>query len=81
MNDLRNALGQQYKLIYFHYMIRMKRAAMDAVQEIFPFVLVVIVRELIEAKIRNLPLNLSEKNTHHLLISMVYEELHGISTS
>ena len=55
---------------------------MDAIQEIFPFALVEIVRRLVPVKIRNLALNLKEnKDQHYLLISMVYEELHGIATT
>ena len=55
---------------------------MDAIQEIFPFALVEIVRRLIPVKLRNLTLNLKEnKDQHYLLISMVYEELHGIEAN
>ena len=79
--EVRNALTEQYRAIYFHYLLRMRKQVMDSIIDILPFFLAEILRTMIQSKLRNHELPLQLDKTFLLLISAVYRELYGFQTS
>ena len=79
--EVRNALTEQYRAIYFGYLLRMRKQVMDSIIDILPFFLAEILRTVIQSKLRNHELPLQLDKTFILLISAVYRELYGFETS
>ena len=79
--EVRHALTEQYRAIYFNYLLRLRQQVMDSIIDILPFYLAEILRTLIQIKLRNHDLPLQLNKTFLLLISAVFSELYGFQTS
>lgn len=81
ITKVREALYEQYRKIYFNYLLRMRQQVMDSIIDIIPYLLAEIIRNFIQLKLRNhdLPLNLNK--TFLMLISSIFRELYGFETS
>ena len=81
LNEIREALTEQYRVIYFNYLIRLHQEVMDSIMDILPFLLAEIVRTLIQTKLRNQELPLYHNKAFVWLISAIFRELYGYETS
>ena len=81
IQEVREALCDQYRAIYFNYLIRLRHIVMDRIIDILPFFLAEIITTLIQTKLRNHELPISNNKTFILLISEVYKELYGLEIS
>ena len=81
IRQVREALREQYRKIYFKYLLRLRHQVMDNIIDILPFFLAEIIRNLIQTKLRNHDLPLQLNKTFILLIGSIFRELYGFDTS
>lgn len=67
VDEIRQALKEQYKLVYFNYLIRLKRIYMDIIIEMLPFYLAETCRHAFIVKLKNHEVPFKDEKTFTLL--------------
>jgi len=71
IKQVREALCEQYRLMYFNYLLRLRQTVMDSIIDILPFLLAEIIKSLIKQKLRN-EIPFQHNKTFLLLIGEVF---------
>ena len=72
IDEIREALIEQYKLMYFKYLVRLKQSYMDAIIEVVPFFFTETVLHALKVKLKGHELPLGHSKTIFLICSVIF---------